>query len=114
MLGAGFYMSPRDLLDRFRRSVVDPEKGQELAAVLEKIKGIDGYELGGKHYKRIPAPYDSSQLNAELLLHNGLYAGYETDIPEEFYSSRIIDYCIEKFYPLAPLHEWFVAMNQTF
>lgn len=111
ILGVGIYMFPRDLLDRYRNSVVDPEYGEQLSDILNKTSRKKGYELGGKHYKRVPAGYDASHPNAELLLHNGLYLGQETDIPDELYSSSLIDYCWKRFHPLAPLHRWLVWMT---
>ncbi|MFB0566067.1 MAG: DUF2461 domain-containing protein [Candidatus Aminicenantaceae bacterium] len=111
ILGVGVYIFPRNSLDRFRLAVVDPEYGEELSGIIDKISKKRGYELGGKHYKRIPSGFDASHPNAELLLHNGLYASYEKDIPEELYSSRLISYCWEKYYPLAPLHRWLVLMS---
>ena len=110
ILGVGIYMFPRQLLDRYRRSVVDPEYGRELLDILTKISGIKDLKLGGEHYKRIPAGYDPSHPNAKLLLYNGLYGGYETHIPEELYSRSLIDYCWDKFIPLVPLHKWLVSM----
>jgi len=111
LLGAGIYRFPKRLLDRYRRMVVDPEYGGELSDILKKISKIKDCELGGKHYKRIPGGYDSSHPNAELLLHNGLYAGCEIDIPDELYYDRLINYCWKRFYSLAPLHKWLVSIK---
>jgi len=111
ILGVGIYAFPRLLLDHYRRSVVHPEHGKELSAILKKILQIEGNELGGKHYKRVPVGYDPSHPNAQLLLHNGLYVGQETGLPDELYSSRLLDYCWGKYRPLAPLHRWLVSMS---
>lgn len=114
LLGAGGYMLPRRWLDRYRRMVVDPEYGEELADVILKISKLKCWELGGRHYKRIPPGYDASHPNADLLLHNGLYAGCETDIPDELYSRKLIDYCWKKFHAMAPLHKWLVSIKMGF
>ena len=111
LVAAGIYMFPRHMFDRYRNSVVHPDSGKELSEILRKLAGIKGFEIGGKHYKRIPPSYDSSHPNAELLLHNGLYVSYETKIPEEFYSRKLIDYCWEKFQVMAPFHEWMVSLT---
>lgn len=87
--------------------VLHPAK-EFVAAMGAKLKDC---ELGGKHYKRIPGGYDSSHPNAELLLHNGLYAGCEIDIPDELYSDRLINYCWKRFYSLDPLHKWLVSIK---
>jgi len=97
-------------LERFRKAVVDPRRGKQLSAILKSVSHLKGFELGGKHYKRIPAGYDARHPNAELLLYKGFYAGMETAIPKEFYSSRLVDYCFEKYQPCEPLYNWLVAV----
>jgi hypothetical protein len=44
------------------------------------------------------------------LRYNGLYAGIETAIPDEFYSGAFIDYCFERFRDMAPVHHWLVSV----
>lgn len=111
LLGVGIYMFPKQAIDHYRRMVVDPEQGRKLSEVVKRISKIKGCELGGKHYKRVPAGYDPSHPNAELLLYNGLHAGITTGIPEEFYSEKLIGYCWKSFNALAPLHRWLVSIR---
>ncbi len=106
MLGTGLYMFPRPLLERFRKAALDPEYGAELSAAINSISKLPGVSLGGAHYKRLPPGTDPGHPNSGLLLHNGLYTGWETDIPQEFYSPALIDYCLKQFRPLEPLHRW--------
>ncbi|MCX6563768.1 MAG: DUF2461 domain-containing protein [Candidatus Aminicenantes bacterium] len=108
MLGIGTYLFSDQQIIRYRRAVVDPKLGKELAKIVAAVSKLDGWEIGGKHYKRIPAGFDPAHPNAALLLHNGLYAGMETAIPKEFFSVRLIDYCMERHAPLVPLHKWLV------
>lgn len=110
ILGSGFYVFPDRLLDRYRHAVVDPKKGKEIAKIIEEIARMKDWTLGGKHYKRIPPGFDPSHPNAQLLLHKGLYFMQETDIPEEFFSSRLVKYCFEKYAPFVPLHRWLVKV----
>lgn len=111
MLGAGLYMFPRPVLETYRSAVVHPEHGAELEDIVGRIASLDGYTLGGRHYKRHPQGYDAQHPNAELLLHNGLYAGTEGPVPEELYSERLTDYCMERYLPMADLHRWLVGLN---
>jgi len=111
ILGAGFYMFTDRQLERFRKAVVDPKRGKQLSVILKTISRLKDFELGGKHYKRIPAGYDPRHPNAELLLYKGFYGGLETAIPEEFYSSRLVDYCFDKYRPCGPLFKWLVAVT---
>jgi uncharacterized protein (TIGR02453 family) len=110
LLAGGYYVFPQWLIAPYRKAVVHPKSGKELAAILKGIGELGGFEIGGRHYKRVPVAYDASHPNAGLLLHNGIHAGLETDIPEEFFSANLVEYCIEKFRLLAPLHRWCTAL----
>jgi uncharacterized protein (TIGR02453 family) len=114
LLGVGLYMFPKYLFDTYRNSVVHPRYGKDLADIITKIQRKKGYQIGGKHYKRVPAGFDTSHPNAELLLHNGIHVGVESSIPEEFYSKKLVNYCWKKFQPLLPLHTWIVAMTRRY
>jgi len=110
VLGGGMYMIPDAILDRFRRDVVDRKRGAELGRIVEALRARPGLTIEGEHYKRVPAGFDPGHPNAELLKHKGLYAGYEAKIPEELYSSRLVEYCLERYEPVAPLHRWLMKL----
>jgi len=110
MLGGGMYIIPDNLLGRFRKAVADPKSGAEIGKIVAAIRVREGFSVDGQHYKRVPAGFDPAHPNAELLKHKGLYAGVETKIPEEFFSARLVDYCFERFEPLAPLHRWLMKL----
>lgn len=112
MLGGGLYVFSRPLLERYRRTVADPEYGPELAAIVGKIASRPGYTIGGEHYKRVPAGYDPDPAAAPLLRHDGLYAGVEAPIPDELYSAALVDYCFARYKPLEPLHRWLLTLVQ--
>jgi uncharacterized protein (TIGR02453 family) len=111
MLGGGLYRFPRPRLEMYRSAVVHPEYGAELSEIVSGIQRLEGYWLGGKHYKRVPPGFDTAHPQAALLLHNGLYAGTENPIPDVLYSPRLLDYCMERFTPLIRLHRWLVDFN---
>jgi uncharacterized protein (TIGR02453 family) len=110
MLGGGMYMIPDSLLGRYRGAVVDPRRGAELAKIVAALRAIPGCAVEGSHYKRVPAGYDPGHKNAELLKHKGLYAGFETKVPGEFFGAEFVDYCFERFAPVAPLHRWLMKL----
>ena len=112
MLGTGIYIFPKDLLQVYRESVMDPEYGDELNDLLQSVLGAVKATLGGKHYKRFPAGLDASHPNAELLLHNGIYLGQERSLPDALYNESILDYCFDEFEAMSPLHRWLVNMSQ--
>jgi len=108
-LGGGMYMFGDRQLLRFRKAAVDTRSGKELTAIVSAIRAVPGFDVEGKHYKRIPAGYDAGHPNAPLLLHNGLYGGWGgPSIPAEFYTPGLVDFCFEKFQVILPLHRWLV------
>lgn len=110
-MGAGMYWFPKDLLKPFRDSVVDSKRGAELDKTIKRIKGSGPYDIGGRHYKRVPAGYDADSRNSELLLHNGLYAYHECPLPREIYSPGFVDYCFNIFRDMSPLHSWLLNLG---
>jgi uncharacterized protein (TIGR02453 family) len=110
LLGAGIYMFSPKQLARYRKAVVDPEWGQDLADIQTKISRRQDFKLCEKHYKRIPSGFEPDHPNAEFLLYNGLHVWEETAIPEEFYSAKFVSYCWKKFKPFIPLHDWLYSL----
>jgi len=109
-LGVGLYMFPKNLLSVYRNAVVHPEKGAVLADVIKDISRQSDINLGGQHYKRIPAGYDAAHPNTALLRYNGLYAGRDMDIPQELYSPKLIDLCMGHYTQMQRLHHWLAKL----
>jgi len=105
-VGAGIYMFPRDLIETYRRAVVDDKLGARLARAVDAVLESSKYRLGNKHYKRVPRGFDPEHPNAELLLHNGLHVGFSCRPPKVLHMPRFPDYCFEHFHAMLPLHEW--------
>jgi uncharacterized protein (TIGR02453 family) len=108
ILGSGKHSFDKGELERFRRAVVD-EPGAVLQRDLERLMA-DGYEVGGRHYKRLPAGFDGPADRADLLLHNALYAWVQGPVPDETFDDRFPTYCAERYRPLAPLNEWLAPL----
>ncbi|MBI5582977.1 MAG: DUF2461 domain-containing protein [Deltaproteobacteria bacterium] len=112
MLGSGIYCFPKDLLEIYRQSVIHPKYGKALREVVAETTRQPNYTLGGQHYKKTPAGFDSRHPNAEFLLYNGLYAGREMPIRPELYTPELIDLCFETFQGMLPLHRWLLALTR--
>ncbi len=110
MLGTGIYMFPGPLLVKYRNALVSEKQGPALAAIMKKISR-EGYNPGGKYYKKVPRGFDPRHKMKEMLLYNGLYAGRETKIPPEFFTPRIVDYCRDHYKKMKPLHDWLLALT---
>lgn len=113
-LGVGLYLFPASLSPLYREWVTDETRGKELSGILAALEGAGkGFTIGGLHYKRVPRGYDPSCANAELLKHNGLYAMYEIPIPTQLYSAELLDFCMEIFRPMKPLHHWLLELTEA-
>lgn len=112
MLGVGIYRFPREMMRAYRDSVVHPKHGSELVRAIQDVSRCEKYSIGGRHYKRMPREYDPQHENAELLLYNGLHLGFETEIPEIFYTADLVDYCYEVYKEMFPIHKWLVEMTE--
>lgn len=112
MLGAGIHCFPRSLLEDFRQSVVHAQHGASLARAVARVSKSGPYILGGKNYKKIPRGYDPKHKHAEFLLYDGLYFGQEMKIPKEFHSAEFVDFCLERYKAMKPLHQWLLALTE--
>lgn len=108
-IGVGLYIFQKDIKENFRNAVIDEKKGNELVKIINKLKK-QKYELGGKHYKKIPQGFDGEHKNAEYLLYNGFWAGLEFPIIEEFFSKEFVDWCFEHFMKMIDLHNWMLKL----
>ncbi len=105
ILGTGMYMFSPGHLKAYREAVVDKDHGRRLAEAVAEVSE-KGYLIGVKHYKRVPRGLDAGHERAEFLLHKGLTAMKELEIPEGFFSGAIIDHAFSSFKDMLPIHEW--------
>jgi len=110
LLGAGLYQFSAQILRRFRKAIVDPDFGSQLADIIQRIEKTKNFQIGGRHYKRIPFGYDAQHPNAPLLLHKGLHLWQEAPLPDDVFSPALVQYCWVKFRHCIPLHQWLVAL----
>ncbi|MFC1828684.1 DUF2461 domain-containing protein, partial [Thermodesulfobacteriota bacterium] len=109
MLGVGIHTFSRELLNLYREAVVDKDLSPKLRKTVNKVLK-EGYVIGGKHYKRTPRGYDAGHKQAEFLLHNGLFAMIENDIPDALFSPQVIDHAFLHYKKMFPLHEWLIKV----
>lgn len=105
MLGCGIYMFTKDMLKLYRDTISNKKQSNSLIKILNELTRKD-YTLANEHYKKIPRGYEDVKENTNLLLFNGMHAMIEIDLPDEFFSEKIIDYCLKHFKAMYPLHEW--------
>lgn len=106
LIAGGLYQLPKELMKPYRDAISDSKKGAEVATIIKNIMVKSSYNLGGSHYKRIPRGYNPENPNADLLLHDGLYLYHKGEVPKQVYSSDFLNYCLEIFEDIMPLHVW--------
>ena len=105
VLGAGMHMLDKPDLERFRMAVDARGSGEALDREVTKLEK-SGYDLGGEHYKRVPAGFPPDHPREALLRHNGVYAGTEMKLPAEARTARFPAFCAGHYKKLAPLMDW--------
>ena len=105
ILGAGMHMLDKPELERYRKAVDDDRSGGELAKIVMKEERA-GYDVGGEHYKRVPAGFDAGHPREALLRHAGIYVGTEMKIPAAAKTAKFPAFCAAHYKKMAPLMAW--------
>ena len=108
VLGAGMHMLDKPELERYRKAVDADASGGALAKTVAKVEKA-GYDLGGEHYKRVPAGFAPDHPREALLRHNGVHVGTQMEIPPEATTSRFPAFCVAHYRKMAPLIGWLEA-----
>ena len=107
-LMTGMHGLQKEHLAKFREAIADDELGSEAEAVVNAIKGMSDYRVGGAHYKKVPRGYDADHPRADLLKYAALYA-YPPEVSiADVQTPAVMDICVGHFEALAPLHRWLV------
>jgi uncharacterized protein (DUF2461 family) len=114
MLGIGIHKFSKSILKAYRLAVIDPHMGLELERAVQSMEKKTGYIIGSKHYKRVPRGFDPDDQRAVFLKYNGLFCSNERTIPEAFQSARLIDYCLEIYREMSPIHTWLMDVLESF
>ena len=111
ILGAGMHALSESALERYRRAVLDDERGIALENISRKI-GESSF--GGRTYKRVPSGLPADHPRADWLRHSGLFAEREiAPPPEQLFSEQLPGWCFEQLLGVAPLQQWLVEVLAT-
>jgi len=105
ILGAGIHAFDARMLEAYRASVLDDDRGTALEAAVAEAEGA-GAIVEGVGYRRVPAGFDPAHRRAGLLLHNALHASFDEPVPSSISTASFVDHCLARFRPLAPLLDW--------
>jgi uncharacterized protein (TIGR02453 family) len=109
-LGAGRHHFEDDLLARYRAAVANSARGSRLALALEQIRAAGPYQVGGEHYKRVPAGFDPKHPRADLLRHIGLFVWTDMPIPPEASADGFAAFCATHYQHMQPLVDWLLPL----
>jgi hypothetical protein len=108
---AGMHGFPRAMLNAYRDAVLDETLGAELADAMAAVTQAGRYEIGGKHYKRVPSGLPTDHDRADLLRYAALYAQGPTLKVKDLSSPALVDICYGHFENMAPVQRWLVKIN---
>jgi len=106
ILGAGMHRFEKDQLDAFRNSVVDARAGKAMEKAIADIRSAGPYEIGGATRKTVPRGFDADHPRAQYLLHEGLYAGFETGDTKVAETAGFVDFCTGHLKAMWPISKW--------
>jgi uncharacterized protein (TIGR02453 family) len=112
-LMAGIFKFSPEMLNAYRNAVLDERTGRELTEVLESLQKAGVYQIGGEHYKRVPAGFDPTHKRADLLRYVGLYL-FSPGIPiSAVQTPALVDICYAHFQKMAPIFLWLTKGVKT-
>ena len=102
-VGGGYWHTSRDQSQRLRAAVADERTGAELERLLT---ALDGWEVLGERYKRLPKPYAIDHPRADLLHHKALAAGYAFEPAEWLHEPACGEQVAQAWRAVVPLRDW--------
>lgn len=108
-LSAGIKTFSRKALRFFREAVTNPESGEELLSIIEKIQENQGYQLNKIYYKNIPEGYHiNNEKLYDLIRANGLLVSYQMSLPPELYSRDFLKLVFNIYKDWSELYNWLI------
>lgn len=104
-LAAGVWGFPPGVMASYREAVADDARGVALSDMLDGLK-LGGCRYAPDAYKRVPAPWPKEHPRGDLLRQKGLMVGVDSEPPVELTTPAFVDWCLERFASLAPVHRW--------
>lgn len=108
MVGVGLYMFPPEILERYRKAVLDEVLGPRLVKAVELVEG-KGFLVGEKKYKRVPTGFPKEHERAELLKFSGLFSLDEGAVPDWVFTRDITDELMKRYTAMLPVQQWLLS-----
>lgn len=107
LLAVGFYIFPKNTLQKYREVLLLQKNTDVLFKILKKLKD-KGYSIEEQKYKKLPKGFTENHPLAYYSKFSGLYAMYQTHDYEQFRSKDIIYFSKKTFKDMLPLHDWII------
>lgn len=107
-LGAGMHKFDKPILDQYRRAVTAPMSSEALVIALDAVRKAGPYEIGGATRKTVPKGYDIDPDRTKFLLHEGLWAEFETDAGRAG-KPDFTGFCLKHFAAMQPVSAWLLT-----
>lgn len=95
---------------RYREAVADTRRGRALARAIEGLES-NCRRYGADSLKRVPKPWPADHERADLLRAKGLAVGKDVKAPKQLHEPAFVDWCLEQFERLSPVHRWLVEVG---
>lgn len=105
-LSAGNKVFSRKALHSYREAVNQPESGNQLLKIVEKLKEKPEYQLSQSYYKGIPEGYKVDEQRTELIRFNGLMVSTQMAIPSELYNHNLLKFVFQIYKDFSQLENW--------
>jgi uncharacterized protein (TIGR02453 family) len=106
ILGAGMHRFEKAQLDAFRKAVVEARAGKALQKTIAGVSSAGPYTVGGATRKGVPRDFDAAHERAEYLLHEGLFATFETEDVKTTQTAGFVEFCTGHFKAMWPISRW--------
>jgi uncharacterized protein (TIGR02453 family) len=106
ILGAGMHRFEKTQLEAYRSAIVDARGGKALVKAIKDVGDAGPYTIGGATRKAVPRGFDPTHERAEYLLHEGLFAGFETEDTAVAETPGFLDFCTGHFKAMWPISRW--------
>jgi uncharacterized protein (TIGR02453 family) len=105
MVGAGYWQTASDQVERLRAAVADDRRGKALESLVDELREA-GYEVSGTQLKTRPKGYEADHPRIDLLRYKTLTAGRHFGEPSWLATPACVDQVAEAWRTMRRLTAW--------
>jgi uncharacterized protein (TIGR02453 family) len=108
LAGGGFHSHSSAQVDRYRQAVDDPATGEELAAIVGRLRQHD-FAIEGEQLKTAPRGYDRDHPRVDLLRRKSVVAVKRFGAPDWVATPQALVQVRDAWRLVTPLNDWVIA-----